>query len=235
MILLIALLLLAGCGETAPERDASDAALVDAAAAGSNEASDELERRDETSDALDDALEALRARGFDVGEARESGRERRDEVDRLEDDAADRQFAETDVDRALDRLPLRKPPLDVLQWVLTDTGDDLVDADPEQRKRVYELSARERKERFAPKPSHEVHARVDRDAWYGMTREQRARAVRSFYREAQKAFAAEGIDDLVLIVAPLNETTEHLPPLAVGRDGKAALTPLGRQRRAPQL
>lgn len=235
-VLLIVLLLgTAGCGASAPEREASDAALADAAAAGSNEASDELERRGESLGALDDTLRALDRAGFDVGEPRDRSLERADRVTRLEDRAFERRFGETDVDRALDRLPLREPPLDVLQWVVTDVGEDLVSADRERRERVYAMPEGEREKLLEPKVSHEVHARVGRERWYGMSRRERARAVRAFYREAEAAFGAEGIDDLVLVVTPLNATTENLPPLAIGRAGSASLTLLGRKRQAPEL
>ena len=66
-----------------------------------------------------------------------------------------------------------------------------------------------------------------------MTENARAEAVKTFYRDARKVFAHARIDDFVLIVTPLTETLEHLPALAVGQNGSATLTSLGRTRSTP--
>jgi len=63
-----------------------------------------------------------------------------------------------------------------------------------------------------------------------MSQRARAAAVRAFYRDAEKVVKKKGIRDFVLVVTPLTKTTEHLPPFAIGRDGTASLTPLGRER-----
>ena len=228
--------MLASCGgERSPEAHASDQALVEATASGSAEAESELERRGESLGDVQRKLEALRKKGFEVDLGPDPRLRRLQELQRREDQATDQEFAKTPVDKALDLLPQKKPPLNVIQWVETDLGNDLIDASKSERERFYGMTASERKKFLAPKVSHEVYARVDRDRWYRMTEAQRARAVKSFYRAAQKAFEKNGIDDLVLVVAPLNETTEHLPALAIGRNGAASLTALGRERRAPQL
>lgn len=146
----------------------------------------------------------------------------------MRDLAFGRQFKKSKVDKALDRLPLRKGPLDVLQWVTTDLTKSL-DSKAE-RERLYRMSARARAKRLTPKISHEVYARVDRKRWYRMSKRARAAAVRAFYREAEKQFQKKGIRDFVLVVTPLTPTTEHLPAFAIGRGGSASLTPLGRNR-----
>lgn len=68
-----------------------------------------------------------------------------------------------------------------------------------------------------------------------MSEQERAAAVRAFYRDAEKVFKEKGIRDFVLVVTPLTKTTEQLPPFAVGRNGSTSLTPLGRTRPKPGI
>lgn len=233
---LVGAVLIVGCGaEPSPEAGASDQALVEAAAAGSSEAEAELERRDLTIEKFEAAVDAARRRGVSVPASVGKRVDRSKRMFDLEARTADPASADTPVDKALDSLPLHKPPLKVFQWVETDLGNDLVSASKATRGRFYRMSAADRATFLAPKVSHQVFARVDRNHWYHLTQQERARAFSAFYRDARKAFARNGIDDLELVIAPLNPTTEHLPALAVGKNGTASLTRLGRERRTPQL
>lgn len=224
---------------TEPERHAADRALVIAAALGAGEAEDELERRTTT---LHDEFQrraALAERGPSFGlrpgdgdAARRSAIRRRiTSIEQLRDRAADKLFEKTRVDRALDAIALRKPPLHVLQWVLTDREPGLDTR--KDRERFFGMSEEEQARRLTPNVEHTVYARVDEDRFYAMSESQRAAAVKEFYRDAERHFLRLGIRDFVLVVAPYAPTTEHLPALAVGRDGAASLTPLGRTRPDP--
>jgi hypothetical protein len=213
-------------GDKGPERVASDKALANAAALGSSAAEAELERR---SQALQDAEEHS-AKGPAAGLSR---RERRiDSIDDLGWRAFDRQFRETPFDRAIDHLPLRKPPLHVLQWV-TDSPADKLQTEA-QRERFYRMSQRAQDAAvagFYRSGTHRLYARVDRDGFFGMSLRAREAAVQAFYRDARPWFEKAGVKDFVLVVTPWTETTEHLPAYAVGRGNSATLTPLGRGER----
>ncbi len=218
--------LLTGGGDdpTSPEEEASNKALSDAAAIGSLEAEKELERR---SQAVQDEAEAK----AETASRRELDRldDRSDAVDDLGWRAFDEQFRKTPFDKAIDRLPLRKPPLDVLQWV-TDAPPDKLPTKA-ARERFYRMSDRARREavrRFYRSGPKKLYARVKRERFYGMSVREREAAVKAFYREALPWFKKAGIKDFVLVVTPWTETTKDLPALAVGRGGSAALTALGR-------
>lgn len=227
---------MAGCGaSTSPEAGATDEALVEAAAAGSEEAELELERRDVQLDELRRALNGLRKQGMSVPRPTESRFERFDRLGALRDRAQDRLFRKSAVDLALDELALKQPPLHVMQWVETDLGNDLIEASDAERERFYSLSPDERETFLEPKVSNEVYARVDRKRWFAMSKRAREEAVEAFYREADAAFRRHGIHDFVLKVAPLTESIARLPALAIGRDAAASLTALGRGKRAPLL
>jgi hypothetical protein len=94
-------------------------------------------------------------------------------------------------------LPLRKPPLHVVQWV-TDS------------------------------PLDKLHSKAERERFYGMSVRARQAAVKAFYRDADPLLKKAGLKDFVLVVTPLTETTKDLPAFAIGRDGSASLTDLGR-------
>ena len=220
----------AGCGATpppAPEARATDESLIIAETLGSAAAEQELQRR----------LDALEARadfqgiGFPPGFAFGGKDTAIEAIRRLQDHANDTQFQKTPFDKAIDKLPFRKPPLHVRQWVMTDTRAPIdTRAD---RERFYRLTQAQQARLLIPAPEHTLYARVDAEQWYAMTEDARAEAVKTFYRDARKVFAHASIDDFVLIVTPLTETLEHLPALAVGQNGSATLTSLGRTRSTP--
>ena len=206
-----------------PERAASDEALSSASAMGSIAADAELERR---SEALED--DEQRTAGGPLAGLIPPGR-RSDRIAALQWQAFDAQFRKTPFDKAIDRLAFRKPPLDVVQWV-TDAPPDRLRTRT-QRERFYRLSAPARDAavvahyRSGP---HRLYARVDRARFFGMSVRARQAAVKAFYRDAQPWFDKAGIEDFLLIVTPWTPTTEHLPAYAVGRNGSANLTSLGR-------
>ena len=211
-----------GCGQGSsdppPEEHATLAALVIAEALGSAEAERELEQREETREASAEFPQF----GF------RNEIDRRTAIQRMRDRAIDERFRRTPFDKAIDQLPLREPPLRVVQWVTTDRSPTL-DTRTE-RERFYRLTEREQARWLIPRPEHKLYARVSQDQFYAMPERERASAVRAFYRDARKAFEDKGIRDFVLVVTPLTETLEQLPALAVGRDGSASLTLLGRMR-----
>lgn len=215
------LLVRGGDDPPSAEEQATNTALSDAIALGSLEAEAELEKRSEELEQEEEKQEVPAA----------SLDRRADRLDDLGRRAFNEQFRKTPFDRAIDKLPLRKPPLEVEQWV-TDSPPDKLSSDA-ARKRFYRLPARARKaavRRFYRSAPTKLYARVDKDRWYRMSERARAAAVRAFYRDAEKVVNKKGIRDFVLVVAPLTETTEHLPPFAIGRGGTTSLTPLGRQR-----
>lgn len=230
-----------GTQATQPEARATDAALVIAAALGDPEAQDELERRREVllESGLRRSVEGLDVRGQPFGFPLRNGAPsaaaaispRLRAIERMQDRASDTQFKKTPVDHALDGLALRKPPLHVLQWVLTD-GSPRLDSRA-RRERFFRLSEGEQARRLIPNVEHTVYARVDEDQFYAMSERARAAAVNDFYRAAEKRFQQEGISDFVLVVTPYTPTTEHLPAFAIGSGGSASLTALGRTRPDP--
>ena len=215
--------LAAGCGETShgppPEDSADDQALVVAEALGSAEAERELERRDEAPQ----IRTAVPEFGF-----RSSPFARFTQIQRMRDAAFDKLFEKTALDRVVDELPFREPPLNVRQWVFTDRSPtlDTIAA----RRRFYRMSAREQLRLLTPKLEHTLYARVDEKQFYALSEQAREAAVRTFYRAADALFRKAGIRDFVLVVSPLTESVDKLPALAVGRDGTATLTLLGRAR-----
>jgi hypothetical protein len=216
--------LLAGRGGTRdppPEGGATVESLVIAEALGSAEAERELEQREKTLQARVD----LPRFGF-RSESRELMA-----IARLRDFAINERFRKTPFDEAVGKLPFRKPPLRVLQWVLTDRSHTLDSR--ADRERFYRLSERAQTQWLTPKPEHKLYARVNEAEFYAMSEGARAKAVKVFYRSARRLFQHEGIRDFVLVVTPLTEALEHLPAFAVGRDGSASLTPLGRARPGP--
>lgn len=209
-----------------PEEHATDSALSSAMALGSVEAEAELERR---SQALEDEQEAKGAA---------SAPDRfENKIDRIEDlgwRAFNEQFRKTPFDRAIDKLPLRKPPLEVEQWI-TDLPPDKLPTKA-ARERFYRMPDRARKaavRRYYRSAPTKLYARVDQDRWYRMSKRARAAAVRAFYRDAEKVVKARGIRDFVLVVTPLTKTIKDLPAFAIGRDGTTSLTRLGRERPKP--
>lgn len=214
--------LLVGCGGSKsgppPEERATIDSLVIAEALGSGEAGRELERRE--------AAREVSAEFPRFGFRNQIGR--LTAIEQLRDRAFDTRFQKTPFDRVVDKLPLREPPLHVLQWVLTDRSLTL-DTRAE-RERFYRLPERAQAQWLVPKVEHKLYARVDEKQFYAMSESARAAAVEAFYRDAEKLFQQAGIRDFVLVVAPLTETLEQLPELAVGRGGSASLTLLGRAR-----
>lgn len=213
--------LVSGGDDPPPEEHATNQALSDAMALGSPEAEAELERR---SQELQD-----KAGKAPAGSARLDNSA--DRIDELQWRAFNEQFRKTPFDRAIDALPLRKPPLQIEQWV-TDSPPDKLPSDA-TRERFYRTPARKRAaavRRFYRSAPNKLYGRVDLDRWYRMSERQRERAFKAFYRQAEKQAGRHGIRDLVVVIAPLTETTERLPALAIGRDGAASLTRLGRQR-----
>ena len=214
---------LGGCGGGAdsPEKHASNSALASAMALGSSEAEAELERRSE-------ALEAAQDKAGHKGANAKIDR-RIDHIDNLGWRAFDEQFRKTPFDRAIDGLPLRRGPLDVVQWVTDLPPDEL--RSKADRERFYGMSERARQaavRAYYRHGSHELYARVDEKRFYRMSVHAREAAVKAFYRKARPLFEKEGIKNFVLVVTPWTETTEHLPALAVGRGGSVSITPLGR-------
>jgi hypothetical protein len=225
----------AGCGGERvppPEARATNESLAIAEALGSADAASELERRKETLDAQARSRALAPNLGFGLPPVASPGEDRTlRSIWRMQDRAGDKLFAKTEVDRALDELKLRTPPLHVLQWVLTNLAPYL-DTRAE-RERFYRMSEAEQARQLIPKVEHEVYARVDEDQFYAMSESDREAAVKAFYRDAERRFLKQGIRDFVLVVTPYMPTTEHLPALAIGRDGSASLTPLGRKRPDP--
>ncbi len=226
VVLVVGALIVAGCRNgndvSAPEETASNTSLVTAQALGSAEAERELERRHEAQD----APAAAPPLGLAFGDRQKT----RTAIERMQDRAFDALFRNTLFDKAIDRLPFRKAPLHVRQWVTIDpsyTLDTLA-----QRERFYRMSEREQARLLIRKPKHTLYARVDPERFYAMSERARAAAVKAFYRDAQRAFETAGIRDFVLVVTPLSETIGELPALAVGREGSASLTLLGRARSA---
>ena len=212
-----------GDSSSSPEKRATNKALSDAMAIGSLEAEAELERR---SQALEDEQERKGATS-----RRELDRldDRSDRIDDLGWRAFNEQFRRTPFDKAIDKLPLRRPPLHVEQWVTDSPRDKL--PTKAARERFYRMSDRAREaavRRFYRAGPKKLYARVDRERFYGMSVREREAAVKAFYRDAEPWFKRAGIKDFVLVVTPWTETTKDLPALAVGRGGSATLTPLGR-------
>lgn len=131
-------------------------------------------------------------------EAREIEKERAQ--DRKVDREFDKGFEETAFDKLIDKLPIRKPPLYVEQYI-TDG-------------KTHKLFTAVNRKRFFCK----------------LNPRQRGRAVEGFYREAEKVMRAGGVKDFVQVVTVTAETVEELPALATARNGSVALTRLGRGR-----
>jgi len=131
-------------------------------------------------------------------ELQEEVRER--DRDRAEEQKFDEPFRRTRFDRLIAKLPIRKPPLYVEQYITTSGSHKLYTA--VNRKRFL----------------------CDLDV------AQRKQAVADFYRTATKVFREGGVNDLVQVVTPASQTTEELPAIAMARDGSVSLTRLGRAR-----
>ena len=221
LALAVVLLSRGGDGPPPPERHATNEALADAMALGSSEAERELGRR---SEALQEEQEREgTSRGAERFDARIDG------LDDLGWRAFDQQFRRTPFDKAIDELPLRKPPLDVVQWVTDLPADKL--RSKAQRERFYRMAEPARAaavKMFYRSGPYKLYARVDRKRFYRMSPRAREAAVKAFYREALPRMKKAGIKNFVLVVTPWTKTTKDLPALAVGRGGGAALTPLGR-------
>lgn len=108
-------------------------------ALGSLEAEAELERRSE----------ALEKEGADQEGKGATGRREQDRLDRKVDRIGDlgwrafnEQFRKTPFDKGIDQLPLRKPPLNVEQWVTDSPSDKL--PTKAARERFYGMSDRAR-------------------------------------------------------------------------------------------
>ena len=200
---LIVAAMMVGCGGDAsgppPEQHATTAALVIAETLGSADAESELERREQTPQA------STQFPGFGF----RTRTERLMAIDAMRRRAFDERFQEDSVQRRGDALPLRTPPLRVLQWVTTDRAPTLDTR--AQRERFYHLTERAQAQRLIPQLEHKLYARVDQDRFYAMPKSTRATAVQAFYRTAEKLFAQHGIRDFVLVVTPLTETLQQLP------------------------
>lgn len=120
--------------------------------------------------------------------------------DRREDREFDKAFNETRFEKIVSELPIRKPPLFVEQYITTRGSSTVYTA-------------------VAPKRF-----------FCGRSAARRKAAVSSFYRDANRLFRRRGVDDFALVVTPIAETTESLPALATGRDGKVSLTRRGRAK-----
>ncbi len=167
------------------------ASAVFAACAGDDESSEraapaetETEARQETRSTAEDLQEARRER----------------ERDREEDRKFDEAFRETRFDKLVAKLPIRKPPLYVEQYITTD-GSHKVYTAVNRKRFLCELDAGERR-----------------------------RAVARFYEKADEVFRAGGVEDFVQVVTVTSETADGLPALATARKGSVSLTPLGRAR-----
>lgn len=218
-------------GESSPEESASNEALSSALALGSREAEAELARRSEE-------LQEEAERKGATSSARElrRGEDKVDRIDDLQWRAFNEQFRKTPFDKGIDQLPMRKPPLEVEQWI-TDLPPDKLTTEA-ARERFYRMSRRARAaavRKFYRTGPKKLYARIDEDRWYRMSQRERAAAVRAFYRNAEKIVKKKGIRDFVLVVTPLTKTIKELPAFAVGRDGSVSITPLGRSRPKPGI
>lgn len=132
---------------------------------------------------------------------RAAARERRERAeDRRFDREFDRGFRESGFDRLVGKLPIRRPPLYVQQYI-TSSGSH----------RVYTAVSRRR---FLCR----------------MTPAQRRRAIARFFRSADRVMRAGGVDDFVQIVTLTSQRTQKLPALARARRGSVTLTGDGRKR-----
>lgn len=124
------------------------------------------------------------------------------ELKQLEEDDRefDKEFKQTRFDKLIAKLPIRKPPLFVEQYITTDDSHTVHTA-VDRKRFLCRLNAGQRK-----------------------------RAVEDFYRAADKVFRAGGVKDFEQVVTPLSETTEQLPALATARKGSVSLTARGRSR-----
>lgn len=120
--------------------------------------------------------------------------------DRREDRKFDQSFNETAFEKLVAELPIRKPPLFVEQYI-TSRGSST----------VYTAVAPKR-------------------FFCGRSAARRKAAVSAFYEDANRVFRRGGVKDFVQIVTPIADTTESLPALAVGREGKVSLTKRGRAK-----
>lgn len=131
--------------------------------------------------------------------AREAAQLRKErEQERREDREFDKGFEETPFDKLVDKLPIRKPPLYVEQYI-TDA-------------KSHKLHTAVDRKRFFCK----------------MTPRQRKKAVEGSYRAADKVMRSGGVTDFVQVVTLTAETLEDLPTLATARKGSVSLTKLGR-------
>jgi hypothetical protein len=126
---------------------------------------------------------------------------RRDRAqDREFDREFDRGFRESAFDKLVARLPIRKPPLYVQQYITTSGSH-----------RVYTAVSRRR---FLCRS----------------TPAQRRRAVARFYRDARRVMRAGRVDDFEQVVTVASQTTQKLTALAQAKGGRVALTGPGRER-----
>lgn len=127
-------------------------------------------------------------------------RERERERDRKADRRFDRDFKESAFDKLVGKLPIRKPPLHVQQYITTSGSH-----------RVYTAVDRGR---FLCR----------------MTPAQRRKAVAGFFRAADRVMRAGGIDDFAQTVTVTTQDAQDLPVLARAKRGSVTLTGQGRER-----
>lgn len=144
------------------------------------------------------AQRAASARRRSERVAAQRARER--EADQKADREFDKDFEESAFDKLVVKLPIRRPPLYVQQYI-TGTGGH----------RVYTAVDRRR---FLCR----------------MTPAQRRKAVADFFRAADTTMRAGGVDDFVQVVTVTTQTAQNLPALAEARRGSVKLTARGRER-----
>lgn len=178
LLLLTLALLVAGCGD---DDDSGDAASTQTG-------KDEI-RRAKTAPNPKEVAGARQERA-------DEKRQKQEEQDLEDDEEFDKAFEDTPFDRVVDKLPIRKPPLHVQQYI---SGD-----------------------------GHKLYAAVSRKRFCALSAARRNSAVGSFFDDADRTFRRGGIDDLELVVTPLAETLDKLPPLATASGKTVKLTSRGR-------
>lgn len=146
--------------------------------------------------------ERAKERGKESTEAESRRLETRERREDRKDDKAfekfDEDFEETPFEKLIAKLPVRKPPLFVEQYITTE-GSHKVYTAVDEKRFLCELTPRQRKA-----------------------------AVSAFNRSANRVFRGAGVKDFVQVVTPLAETTEELPALAIARNGSVSITVRGR-------
>ena len=184
------LAVVSGCSD-----DSSEAPTRPARTADEGTTTSEGRARTETAPAPRQGAKAKR--GGKRKEGRGGAAPSDEEFDREFDEA----FAETPFERLVCKLPIRRPPLYVRQYITTGEGHT-----------VYTAVSRRR-------------------FFCRMSPAQREEAVRDFFTAADELFRDGGVNDLVQVVIAVGDTSTDPAPLARARRGSISLTKLGRRKR----